>query len=95
MKNKIIIYLQKIGLIKPRSVRSLLLVLLNNPYLFRDGLCQWVDSLYHYKFITTKEWFILKKYLRENAPKNYLIYWFEPGKIEPRIKWIDKQLGKL
>jgi len=38
----------------------------------------------------------LKVYLKENLPvQNTISYSWEPGKIEPRVKWLNEQIEKL
>jgi hypothetical protein len=93
MKNRIIVFLQIAGILKDRSIKQILELMLKHQHLFRDGLCMWASRLYSYGVISPKEYIKLKAYLRYNEP-NLKLYWFERGDIHPRIKWIEKQILK-
>lgn len=95
MKNRIITFLQKVGIFRTRSVKTLLKLMLENQHLFKHGLCMWLSRLYQADIISSKEYDKVTWYLEANEPANNPTYWFEKGDIQPRIEWINKQLEKL
>ena len=66
------------------------------------GLCPTVDRMYYtLDLITTSQHKQIREYINDNRPfnfyfmpTNYNFYW-EPGKIKPRIKWLKKQIKSL
>jgi hypothetical protein len=78
-------------------VEKVLKLLLNNQDLFSTGICDWVESLEKNKLITETEILWMDDYLKNNKPKirfSMLCFWWDCGKIEPRIEWINAQLNK-
>jgi hypothetical protein len=79
-------------------------VMLEHQNLFRSGLCNWIYHLRIRRFITSNEYEILKKYIRENKPPvysswssfktlfDYPEYYWGFGEINPRLKWINKHI---
>lgn len=80
---------------KPRSVKELLRVMLDNQKLFRDGLCSWVNYLRYSELITYEERLRLNYFINQNKPtivSKYSRYWFPKGEIQPRLDWINYHL---
>lgn len=84
-------------------LKHTLSIMLENPDLFKTGLCRWATLLYYRGDFTHKEYSNLYYYIINNRPwtfKSLFVkpsskyYWTE-GDIEPRIKWIKKQIKKL
>jgi len=79
------------------TVEKVLKLLLDNQDLFRTGICDWVYSLEQTKLITETETLWMDDYLKNNAPRlrfSMIGFWWDCGKIEPRIEWINAQLNK-
>jgi len=86
-----------------RSNKELLELMLKNQHHFTkvSGLCHWVNLVCAHKVITEDEADSLMSLIHWNRPRkkwssisaysNAGFYW-EPGKIKPRIKWIKKQI---
>jgi uncharacterized protein YneF (UPF0154 family) len=100
---------------KNRSIRELLIILRREMYKqynkvdyngqrgFDLGIC-FVVSYITEIYITTEEYYILKKYINDNPPINrepkmldnmYGAYWYKKGSFNPRIKWVRKQIELL
>ena len=93
---------------KNKTIKELLQLMLEHQELFDEGLCNWKSSLMHKSLISLEEYFMLKNYIRENKPSifsswnvfkhrifiSYGFYW-TPGKIKPRVKWIKKHIARL
>ncbi len=84
-----------------RSIKELLQVMLDNLILFDNGLCYWATELYHEELISYEERRILMNYIQNNKPSFSSItslvtggYYWRAGKINPRIKWINKHINK-
>ena len=79
-----------------RTIKQLLELMLEHKALFHAGLCIWATNLCTYNLITYDEVILLQKYITANKPENAgnLFYW-EMGKIAPRIKWINTQIENL
>lgn len=90
-----------------RSIKELLIVLLENKKLFRYGLCRWSSDLFYDNIISYEECMLLRQYIDNNRPKNDFIdklctigrnndafYWTE-GLLYPRVRWIKQQIKKL
>ena len=84
-----------------RSVKTLLKVLKKNQHLFDSGMCKWIESINKLFRITDQEALLLKRYLFINRPKYRFIdtyapgYYWSPGNINFRLKWIDKHIKLL
>lgn len=85
---------------KPRSIKELLQVMLDNQHLFSTGLCKWFDSLLWNNLISHKENHLLIIYLKTHKPSTFNAlfienshYW-KPRYLEPRIKWINKHIKR-
>ncbi len=87
-----------------KPIKELLQVMLDNQNLFHRGLCDWTMRLYHFDKITADEHLFLHRYIKSNKPSIFssidcflekmrgsLFYW-KPGDIKPRIKWIKKHI---
>jgi len=85
-----------------RTIKELLEIMLERKSLFHLGLCVWSQRLYNRDLMSYSEYSLLKKYINENRPKwyssfdallhNWSVYYWEPGDIKPRIKWIQKHI---
>lgn len=85
-----------------RSIKELLIIMLNNKKLFSDGLCRWIYCLQVNVIFTEKEVVIIKHYISINKPKktlgiwglvdkyyyktNSFHYYWKATKIKPRIE---------
>lgn len=92
-----------------RSKKELGQILLDNQISFNSGLCNWVNMLRLRKLITDYEVTYLSNLIYHKRPvfiplinniynPNKKLYnngfFWGPGHIEPRIKWIKKHLMK-
>ena len=80
-----------------RLVKNVLILLLDNQYLFSTGICDWVESLEKNNLITETELLWMDDYMKNNIPNSRLFifgFWWNCGEIEPRIEWIQAQLTK-
>jgi hypothetical protein len=82
-----------------RTTKELLEIMLKNEGYFNCGLCDWVSRLFINNIISLDEKYKLKTYIRENKPFNWRTflksaYYWKPGNIKPRIKWIKKHIKK-
>ena len=80
-----------------RTTKQLLELMLKHKGLFYGGLCSWVRYLYDDDLILTDEYLLLKQHIKENKPAEICngFYYWEFGKIAPRIEWINQQMLKL
>lgn len=90
-----------------RPIKELLIILLEHKFLFSSsfGLCWWVNHMYDESLITNEERQSLLCYINQNRPSKfsslntYLYrkspYYWNPGYIRPRIKWLKKHISKL
>jgi len=87
-----------------RDLKELFELILENKEDFKTGLCLWVGTMYRNNKICVFEEDLLSEYIHNNRPKNlrlfllgknYQGFYWKSGKIEPRIKWIQKQIKKL
>lgn len=88
-----------------RTIKELLELMLKNQAWFKFGLCHWARNLYYVNLITFKENQLLEDYIRDNRPSIFSSleafkytasgYFWKMGRIEPRIKWINKHIKKL
>lgn len=82
-----------------RTIKELLEVMLNNKQIFTHGLCAWAFNLFFKDIISLEELYVLKSYIKSNRPFNFnsLVgeaYFWKSGKLEPRIKWLNKHIKK-
>jgi hypothetical protein len=82
-----------------RPIKELFQLMLNHTNYFSFGLCQWVDNMYYANIINLDEETLLKEYITNHRPLNFKTlfnnpYYWEVGKIEPRIRWIKKHIEK-
>lgn len=87
---------------KSKSIKELLELMLNNQQYFKYGLCSWVYRLYDDNLIDDNHLEILLNYIDDNKPRRFVYFhrwsrthYWKPGKIKPRIKWIEKHINKL
>lgn len=64
-----------------------------------SGLCWEAESMSREGLLDFSQFNELMDYLDKNAPqKRYARhkgFWFKPGLIEPRLKWLDEQIKNL
>ncbi len=85
-----------------RSIKELLELMLDNQQLFTDGLCCWAITLRWQGKINNVEQLRLHFYIKDNPPLLVYLrkiimnggYYWKPGDIAPRIKWINKHIKK-
>ena len=87
---------------KTRTIKELLQVMLDNQHLFYEGLCRLSVSLTSKGLISFHEKDMLLTYIKANRPKlraciRYIFctefnYYWTPGDITPRIKWLNKHI---
>lgn len=80
---------------KRNTQLKVLKLLLDNPEMFESGMCGWVYRLHVKNKITKIELALFDELLEDSLPKRDVEEdWFswEPGKIEPRLKWIEEQI---
>lgn len=83
-----------------RTIKELLELMLENKHLFISGLCYWNYWILNNEKISGDEYCELRDYIEKNKPitwYNLVIhrngsYWWKPGDINPRIKWIKKHI---
>jgi hypothetical protein len=84
---------------KTRSIKELLILVIENKELFRTGLCMLFTELFVRKIITTDEDYLLWIYIRRHKPfrcRIFLsVFYWPKGKWEPRERWLKKQIKKL
>ena len=90
---------------KNRSIVELLEVMLEYENRFTKGLCSWAIDLYMIDVINDKEIKLLRDYIKGNRPAWYSSFqsfiaigtpfYFVPGNLKPRVKWIKKHIKKL
>ena len=80
-----------------RSEVELLKILRDNlSHLFKysdcEGICESISWLYRKKEITPDEMAILNTIIKQRRPKGkpLLDYWWPAGKLEPRLKFLDR-----
>ena len=75
------------------------------------SICATIEYLFTIQKINQEEYDTLKNFIRENIPLTFNVllirikrftffeytncYWWEKGKVEPRIKWLNKHIKKL
>lgn len=85
-----------------RTIKELLILMMCNTHLFKEGLCSWKARLYWNNIITLEECELLDQYIEDNRPskfssidafihKNNVYYW-KACNIKPRIKWLKKHI---
>jgi hypothetical protein len=85
-----------------RSIKELLMVMLDHQDKFKSGLCNWVFELNKDHILTNRESTRLDNYISYNKPKWYSSYsalkakntewyWIRTNKA-PRIRWIKKHI---
>lgn len=90
-----------------RPISELLQLVLNTFNSNYSGLCTNISDLYYNDIITWEETIKLKCYVHENRPKyNFFsakfngvnpqesMFFWEPFKVKPRIKWLKKHIKK-
>ena len=85
-----------------RSIKELLIVMLDHQDMFKSGLCNWIVEIRRSYLITFDEYTKLSYYIACNRPKWYTSYsalkakntewyWIRTNK-SPRIRWIKKHI---
>ena len=87
---------------KKEYIIYLLKFILERKKFFKTGLCNMIFYFEAIGIIDCSDYWILKRYFKENFPKNgYMIgliesnYKWMPGNWEPREKWLLEQIEKL
>jgi hypothetical protein len=85
-----------------RSIKDLLNLTLENQELFDVGLCNWFVKLLGQELISSSEFCRLYEYIDKNRPSKFssieaflhrnISYFWNPGNIKPRIKWLKKHI---
>lgn len=91
---------------KPRSIKQLLQLLIDNKSFFREGLCYLVRSVYREGKITNFERFLLSEFISEFMPpkerefifdfkcqKGNGLFYFASGSWEPREEWLKDKIS--
>ena len=81
-----------------RTIKELLQLMLEHQELFTSGLCTWKFELWVKSLITFDEYLLLGVFVDANRPSKYSLlyaYYWKPGNIKPRIKWIKKHIARL
>lgn len=91
-----------------RPIKELLQLMLDNPQCFQyhpTGLCQWVYEMCNDALVNRVERDKVHAYIKQNRPNKYSSlgafthshrnYYWKPGRIEPRIKWLNQHIKKL
>ena len=79
-----------------RTIKELLQLMLDNKELFNTGLCNWNGMLPN---TTPDEFYLVKDYILSNKPFTFYRifinprYFWKPGDIKPRIKWLEKHIS--
>lgn len=85
-------------MMKTRSKKELLKMLIK--YIKDNGLdtgiCLVISKMYNCGLIEHSEAYELQLYIYENKEKKFVgkIYWWEPGKVQPRLDFLNKLLNK-
>lgn len=77
-------------------MRKILQIMLDNTEHLHLGLCNYTRILYELDILDYNQLLKIKKYLRNNRPKEVdcnKLYWWPPGLKEPRIKWLQEQIA--
>ena len=74
-----------------RTLSELFQLMLANQQLFKNGLCNWVHAMRDSAYISEEEGIRLLTYLYNHRVKD-IGYWWTPGEITPRIKWLNEQI---
>jgi len=87
-----------------RTIKELLTVMLEHKDAFDLGLCYWTGRLLDSDLIIEGEYDVLKAYILSNKPISiYTIinkvfhrtnFYWRPGNINPRIRWIKRHIKK-
>lgn len=82
-----------------RTIKELLQLMLDNVDVIKDrekGLCYVINYLFGNQIINSNEQDILDVYINDNKPwyKTLHIFWWKPGDIAPRKRWLEKHIKK-
>jgi hypothetical protein len=85
-----------------KTTKELLQIMYDNSDCITSGLCFLVDRIYTKGLISNEEFFALDSFLQRNKPITFWRifhpkskFWWKKGRIEPRRKWLKKQIKKL
>ena len=92
-----------------RPIKELLIILRDNIKQIKpnEGICYVIYSMMCDGVITRREQLILNRYLRDHKPANAFRrekmltlsvdsnYWWTPGSVAPRLRWLNKQIDSL
>ena len=87
---------------KERSINELLKLMLEHQEYFNSrhsGLCYWSRVPEWEGVISREELNKILSYIEDNRPKNFrymmgFVFYWTPGRLSPRIKWINKHIKK-
>lgn len=81
------------------SIQNAFKVMLRYQYLFSTGLCSWWKSVVNSGLLGVNFtlYAIVLQYLNRHKPKVTFDrnYWWEGGNLQPRVKWLNKQIKLL
>lgn len=61
-----------------------------------DGLCHVLGVMRGKTLISDNEYMVLDKYMEARSPKNYICgYWWHPGEILPRYRFLSRLIREL
>ena len=61
-----------------------------------DGLCHVLGVMRGKALISDNEYMVLDKYMEARSPKNYICgYWWHPGEILPRYRFLSRLIREL
>jgi hypothetical protein len=82
---------------KPRTIKVLLELVLDNSCFINEGLCDLIRRLQARGVISIKEHWILRQYFIDNEYPDgtaFRPYWWKPGEVVPRRKWLKLQISR-
>ena len=92
-----------------RSIKELFIIVRYNINIiekYNIGICYTIAYLFKHGIISTDENITLKQYMRNNRPiwpsiyadpnrNDDSMYWWTPGEIKPRVRWLNYTIRKL
>ena len=75
-----------------RSIKEILQLMLKHQDYFSFGLCHWIAKLNSWNIINRKEYLIIYDYINSEKPKGSSDFWWEKGRIKPRLKWLEEHI---
>jgi hypothetical protein len=83
-----------------RSTRELLVIMLQEIWRLRTGLCGLIWRLYDARIFDNEEYHRMKNYIKDHRPFNFcyimmLPFYWESGASKPRRRWLKKHINLL